>query len=157
MKNTLSLFVFFVFTLSSCQQNATLQQELDQCQTELDQKTKELAQVLSQAETTKTPEVIVHTVYLKLKDNLAEEDISDLTAAVKTLKGIPQVKNLSSGTFKDLGDDRALKAYGYVLQMEFYSEADYNSYQQDSIHLAFKQIAGNYISGPPATHDFSKK
>lgn len=157
MKNRLLLFTLFIMTLSSCQPNNELQQQLDLCKTELEQKTEALEEMVSEANDKKDSPQLVHSVYLKLKENMTADDMAVLESGILSLAQIPEVNNLIHGTFKDLGDARAMAELNYILQMEFYNVEDYKSYQQDSIHIAFKQVAGKYLNGPPVTHDFSKK
>lgn len=149
MKNTFIPLIFLLLSLSACKQ-ADLQQELEACRAELLQKSRE-------QDTLKIETPLVHTVYLKIREDISVENLAGLIEGIKTLNHIQGVKHLKTGTFEDLGDERALAEYGLVLQMEFQSETDYRSYQQDSIHLAFKKNAGPFLSGPPATYDFMKK
>ncbi|MCB0650550.1 MAG: Dabb family protein [Saprospiraceae bacterium] len=149
MKNILVLLIFLLLSLNACKQ-ADLQQQLEACHAELLEKSQE--QEILQIETP-----LVHTVYLKIREDISPENLAGLIEGVKTLNQIQGVKHLKTGTFENLGDERALAEYGLVLQMEFQSEADYRSYQQDSIHLAFKKNAGPLLAGPPATYDFIKK
>jgi hypothetical protein len=101
--------------------------------------------------------VIVHTVYLKLKESLDESSIANLIAETKKLQDIASVQNLQVGTFQDLDDPRAMSDYGLVLQMEFSNEAAYRLYQDDPIHVALRESLGEYLAGPPLTHDFLTK
>jgi hypothetical protein len=157
MKNIYFLLLFGLFFFHSCSQSSEDQLSIDEYKTALAEKAEALDQAHADLENLKSVAPLVHTVYLTLKADITQEETDALIDACKTLDDISTVKNLEVGTFKDLGDERALSIYRMVLQMDFTNEADYQSYQQDPIHLAFKDTAGPYLGAPPATHDFWKQ
>lgn len=97
---------------------------------------------------------LVHIVLLKVKENAA---IDELILEIQKLSAIPEVKNLEVGTFKDLGDTRALSEYAVLMQMRFENEPDYQVYQKHPIHLALKENTKLYLAGPPVTYDYLTK
>lgn len=153
MKNIFKLFLLLI-VLTGCQQNA-LQEQLTACQQELSEKTLALEAIANTSEN-EDPK-LVHTVYLKVKDDISEADRSRLMEGIKTLASIPGVYHFKTGSFKDLGDKRALSDYEVALQMEFLDEEAYRRYQQDSVHIGFKKSVADLLAGPPATHDFVKQ
>ncbi|KAA3625519.1 MAG: Dabb family protein [Bacteroidetes bacterium] len=150
MKNIFNFFLLLM-VLAGCQQN-NIQEQLAACQQELSEKTEALEAALNSSESENLS--LVHTVYLNVKDDISEADRSRLIEGIKTLASIPGVYNLKTGSFKDLGDKRALSEYEVVLQMEFLDEEAYRHYQQDSVHIGFKKSVADLLAGPPATHDF---
>ena len=155
LMNTVSKIsiLFTLMFMSACQPSG-LQNKLASCQEELKETKAAYEEAQSQLQTSETDPKLVHTVYLNIKDDISAEDKNFLLSGIKSLSSIPGVNDFKSGTFKDLGDQRALSTYEVVLQMEFLDESAYQKYQQDSIHLAFKKRVGHLLAGPPATHDF---
>lgn len=151
MKNTFKLLIFAILIFPACNQ-ADLQQQLDACQLELNEKN----ELLEEAQKTHDQDDprLVHTVYLNVKDDITDQEKQELISGIKVLADIPGVYHFKTGTFRDLGDQRALSEYEVVLQMEFMGEKDYRKYQQDSVHLNFKKSVGHLLAAPPATHDF---
>jgi stress responsive alpha/beta barrel protein len=96
---------------------------------------------------------LVHIVLLKVKENV---DSKKLIEEIEKLNGIPGLINLEVGTFKDLGDTRALSAYSIIIQMRFENEKDYQTYQQHPIHLRLKENTKSYLASPPSTYDYWK-
>ena len=151
MKFKLFLFLVSISLFISCQ-NAAQQEAIEA------QKTAELAlnaanegikQLKAQAATAPT-DLLIHVVYFKAK----EDKVDALIEAIHSLKSIPVLKGLQVGTFKDLGDDRALSEYNVVMQMGFEDEAAYKVYQEHPIHLELRENAKAMLTGPPATYDF---
>ncbi len=93
---------------------------------------------------------LVHTVYFEVE----EVHCQALIEALYSVSAITQVHDLKVGTFKDLGDQRALKDYDVVMQMQFKDEQAYQSYQAHPVHLKLKKDLKPILSAPPATHDF---
>ncbi len=150
MKNIFKFFLLLI-TFAGCQQN-NLQEQLAACQQELSEKNEALEAAANSSET-ENP-TLVHTVYLNVKDDISDADRTRLMEGIITLASISGVYHFKSGSFKDLGDKRALSDYEVVLQMEFLNEEAYHNYQQDSVHIGFKKSVADLLAGPPATHDF---
>ena len=157
MKNPFPFLLFALFIFSSCNQSNETQQSLDEYRVALAKKSEALDLARAEIQNLKADAPLVHTVYLTLKEGITQEELTTLIEGCKTLANIAAVKNFEVGTFKDLGDDRALSTYRLVIQMDFSNEEDYRKYQQDAIHQAFKEAAGPYLGAPPATHDFWKQ
>ncbi len=143
----------FIGLMTSCQQSVNTDQveklnaELTNAKTELENTKAALVKLQSSQNYP-----LVHLVYFDMKDAQGMEGfINDL----KKLKAIKEVKSLQIGHFKDLGDQRALSEFELVMQMGFNNEADYQSYQKHSIHLALKKKIAPYLAAPPTTYDFT--
>lgn len=133
--------------LGSCSDNA-LQQELENTQKELERTKQEMLKLEQQVQ---SPAPLVHLVCFKLKPEVNPLDVKNI---LEQLRSIEFVKQMEVGTFKDLGDPRALSDYQLILKMAFNSPEDYQSYQQHATHLAVKSALGDYLAGPPATYDY---
>ncbi|MEZ4885709.1 MAG: Dabb family protein [Chitinophagales bacterium] len=158
MKNSILSFFLVVCLFSSCRQvpDSNLQTELEGLQTQLQQKTTDLAnlrkEMSSIVSAQQTP--LVHLVFLKVKDDISAEDKTALMNTLKRLADIAEVKNLHVGDFEDLGDERALSDYDVVMQMGFQTKEDYQKYQADERHIQAKAAMKPFLAGPPATYDF---
>ncbi len=129
MKSYIYLFLFTAVLLSSCK----------------------VADSNIQRNTNLKAYPLVHMVYFKTKENA---DIKTLIKEIQKIEAIPVLKNLEVGTFKNLGDSRAMSEFGVFMQMRFANEADYQSYQNHPMHIALKKSAGPYLAGPPVTYDY---
>lgn len=144
----LGVFIMIAF-LVSCS-NPKLEQEL--LETEL--KLKETEALLAEAKSnTNENYPLVHVVYFKLKP---AADKAILLEAIHKLETIEGLHELEVGTFKDLGDERALSDYQVIMSMAFANEADYELYQSHDIHLALKAVAKDILAAPPATYDYMR-
>ncbi len=94
---------------------------------------------------------LIHLVYFDLKE---EADKEAVIQEIRKLEDIQVVKQLEVGSFKDLGDKRAMSTMELVMQMAFDTEEDYKSYQKHEIHLALKKALGVHLTGPPITYDY---
>ena len=99
-------------------------------------------------------ERLVHVVWFKLKPELGDTDLENLLIEIDKLNQIEVVKELEVGKFADLGDPRAMKDFQLVMSMKFESKTQYHEYQEHPIHLALKNVVGNFIAGPPVTYDY---
>jgi hypothetical protein len=97
---------------------------------------------------------LVHVVYFDMKD---DADVSAFITEIEKLRNIEEVQNLEVGTFKNLGDERALSQYELVMQMSFKDSAAYQIYQNHPIHLQLKAAAKSVVAAAPATYDFVRK
>lgn len=98
---------------------------------------------------------IKHLVLLDLKDGLSTQERATVLDAIENLVNIKSVENLQFGFFKDLNDDRALKDFELIMQMEFQNPEQYKIYQAHPIHLELKKALGSLLAGPPVTYDFT--
>ncbi|MBX2870954.1 MAG: Dabb family protein [Saprospiraceae bacterium] len=149
MVNRTLLFALLLL-LAGCS-NANLADELATTKEKLATLEAELAD-LKVVEEQHAP--LVHIVLFNLKP---DADQSALIAEIKKLEEIAEVQNLEVGPFENLGDERALSDYELIMEMSFIDQNDYQAYQQHPIHLALKEIAKDYMGGPPATYDFMKE
>lgn len=107
----------------------------------------------SEINTTKTN--LFHIVYFDLKENLTQKEMEDFTASIEELNKIKTIKAIKSGGYEDVGDPRAIDQYEYAMILEFETQQDFLSYQQDSIHLRIIADTKAFMAGPPATYDFT--
>ncbi len=136
----LAVFVF------ACGQNASTSTEIEDLKQEL-----KAAQATIQQMESSSKGRLVHVVYADLKSNA---DKAAFIKEVEKLEAIEVVENLEIGTFKDVGDSRALSDYEVVFQMDFANEKEYQTYQAHPAHLALKKAVGEYLAAPPKTYDF---
>lgn len=151
MKNQL-LLLACIFLLGSCQ-NQTAQNELAKLKTSLAEVKTNYENSIKEISALKAPDSgeLVHIVYFNIK---SDADKPVVIQNIKKLEGIPVLKNLDIGTFKDLNDSRALSDYTIIMQMNFANEVDYKTYQEHPIHLTVKKSLKNYLAGKPATYDY---
>lgn len=134
----------------SCSDN-TLQQELEATRQELEAAKMTLSELQTR---TAGESTLVHIVLFQLKP---DADGQAFMAELKKLGEIAAIRELEIGRFEDLGDARALSDYSVIVEMSFADTAAYREYQQHPIHLALKDNTLAFLSGPPATYDFTKK
>ena len=147
--NTFNKIILFIsLFLAGCQtSNTNLEDKLNFTMKEL-QKTKTALKNFQSDPKGK----IIHEVFLDLK---SKNDINMVIAEIKKLSKIKEVTNLKVGTFKNLEDERAMQDYEIKFQMQFDSEKNYKTYQNDSIHLQLKKQLKQILIGPPVTYDFT--
>ncbi len=151
MKNII-LLIGIAIVFSSCIQN----NDNSDLNAELEKKSTEIEQLKSDLKQQNSANIIVHTVYFKLKEDISDENIEALILEIKKLEEIPHLNNLRVGKFKDLGDKRALSEYVLVMYMDFINEAEYKKYQEHQIHHNLKTAVKPFVDGI-ATHDFLTK
>ena len=95
-----------------------------------------------------------HLVYFKLKNSLSQAEIQDFKAQLRKLENIVSIEQFHFGQFEDLNDPRALSEYDIAIQMSFGTQAAYEHYQNDPIHLELKEKTISFLAAPPATYDF---
>ena len=97
---------------------------------------------------------IRHIVFLNL---IPDADKEMVIKEIKMIGGIEGLVDLEVGTFKDLGDIRAMSDYELAFSMNFKDEKDYQKYQLDSLHLELKEALKETLSGPPVSYDYEIK
>ena len=122
------------------------QAELAEVRTALDEAEARLAQ--------RTNAPLVHLVLLNLKDDLPKETLESFRSEVKKLGTINLIQDFEMGSFADVGDQRALTDYEFVLKMTFKNREEMAKYQVDSLHAAVRDQLGSYLAGPPAVYDY---
>ncbi|MBO9621026.1 MAG: Dabb family protein [Niabella sp.] len=84
------------------------------------------------------PPQIIHHVFFWLKDPSSQTDLKELIAGLKTLKAIPQVKQLLIGTpASTLKRDVVDNSFQVSELMYFNNTKDQDDYQSHPIHKAF--------------------
>lgn len=135
-----------VVLLGSCSQKAL--------EAELISTKKALSDAETKLTALETKGDLVHLVYFDLKE---AANINQFIIEIEKLREIEVIQSLEIGTFKDLGDQRALSEYELVMQMSFKDSAAYQVYQNHPIHLQLKAAAKAVLSAPPATYDFVRE
>ena len=135
-----------VVLLGSCSQKAL--------EAELASTKKALSDAKTKLTALETKGDLVHVVYFDLKETA---NISQFIIEIEKLREIEVIQSLEIGTFKDLGDQRALSEYELVMQMSFKDSAAYQIYQNHPIHLQLKATAKSVLAAPPATYDFVRE
>jgi predicted metalloendopeptidase len=149
MKKKLFYLLVLLFAVS-CQSNQADVQKIERLEKELAAAREALAAATKPEQTP----ALVHVVYLNTKADISEAAKAQLTAAIARLAQIPEVKNLQSGSFKNMNDSRAMSGFEMVFQMDFKDSAAYVIYQTHPIHLELKAIAKELLEGPPVTYDY---
>ena len=156
MNFRISFFALLLVLSFSCKQAPDLSQNIAQLEAELTEKTNLLHTARAEIASLKTTSEakLIHSVYLKIKPEITPEEKAALITEIKKIANIEVLHDLQVGEFADLGDTRAMSDLAIVFQMGFNSEKDYQTYQNHELHLALKKAVGQYLSGPPVTHDF---
>ncbi|MDO6432494.1 Dabb family protein [Flavitalea sp. BT771] len=90
----------------------------------------------AQAAAAKTP--LAHHVFFTLKDPSSKEDRDKLVEGVKTLKGIPTVKEIHVGILADTEKRDVVDTSWQVSELMFFTDlAGQATYQNHPIHLDF--------------------
>ena len=151
MINRFTFFAFVLLFFSACKPAnvAELEAQLTEVKAELDV-TKAALIIEKAPDNTR----LIHTVYLKLKPETTAEEKAILFAEIQKIAAIEGLYNLQIGEFADLGDARAMSDLTVAFQMGFMDEKAYQNYQKHPVHLELKKAVGQYLAGPPVTHDF---
>lgn len=147
------LLFTILFTAFACADDAALQERFSELEEQLQLRNEQLEDLQKQFDqaSQSSDSSLVHIVYFKLKPNASQ---AELIQKIRTLEEIEVLRGLEIGAFKDLGDQRALSDYQLVMQMDFESVKDYQTYQSHPIHQKLKQDLGAFLAGPPATYDY---
>lgn len=140
-----------LFSLLACQQNQNpdLSNQLKELQEELD-----MQRMVSRSMENHQMRNLIHMVYFDVKENA---EVETLIEEIRMLEEVEALKDLEIGTFKNLGDKRALEKFEVFMQMAFDTEEDYKTYQNHPAHLSLKKSIGKYLAGPPVTYDYIVK
>lgn len=112
----------------------------------------ETMKALAQAESlTPSQGQLIHLVLFKLKP---DADVQFLSNELNKLASIEEVRDLSLGEFEEVGDERALKEYPFMMQIRFDNVEAYKTYQQDTLHLGVKKRTFHLLAGPPSSYDY---
>ncbi len=98
--------------------------------------------------------LLMHTVFLNLKDSISQEDKAYALNELKKLKDIPEVMSFVVGTKANTGDPRLNKTYDLVLQMSFKNIEELKLYDKDSLHSEVRKKLKNLLAGPPEVYDY---
>ena len=132
----LSISVFLI-SISSCQPKA---------------QSKENASSNSALQESKR--LLMHSVYLNLKDSISVKDKQYALAQLKRLKNIKAVTSLYAGFKAETGDSRLHKDYDLVLHATFQSTAELKTYDQDSTHAEVRRNLKPLLARPPMVFDY---
>lgn len=95
---------------------------------------------------------ITHLVFLDLK---SETDIQEMIQEIEKMEAIAELAGLEVGTYKDLGDPRALSNFELIIYTEFKDSTDYLAYQKHPIHVKLREYLLPNLAGPPVTYDYN--
>ncbi|MEM9934700.1 MAG: Dabb family protein [Bacteroidota bacterium] len=94
---------------------------------------------------------LIHLVLFKLKP---DADIQFLSDELNKLASIDEVRDLSLGEFEEVGDERSLTEYPFMMQIRFDNVETYKNYQNDTLHLGVKKRTFHLLAGPPSSYDY---
>ncbi len=148
MKHLIYLFMPTI-SLVACGGECPMQQQLAQTKAELAAVQQELSEIAD-------PEgsVLIHTIYLKTKEDLTAEQLDDLKDKMAGLATLPMLRSFHIGEPAATGDPRLNDDYNFVLHMSFSSEEDLAAYQKDESHLEARRSTKDYLAGPPVVYDY---
>ncbi|MEM7514304.1 MAG: Dabb family protein [Bacteroidota bacterium] len=141
------LLICLTFLLLACTHS---EMEVKQAATELELAEANLALVQLESQMPSKGQLI-HLVLFKLKP---EADIQFLSEELNKLASIEEVRDLSLGEFEEVGDERSLKEYPFMMQIRFDNVEAYKTYQQDTLHLGVKKRTFHLLAGPPSSYDY---
>lgn len=147
------LFGLAFFFLTGCgtqSDRVGLENELNQVRTELAVANEQLA-VLQQD---KPDSTLMHTLFFSLREDLSAEEKTELIQKMKSLSEIEVAHRVTVGEPANTGDPRLATGYQLVLQMEFNSQTDLDTYQQHPHHLAVKTDTKDFFAGKPLVYDY---
>jgi hypothetical protein len=151
MKKIILVQLGFFLLLMGCSGECKMKSELELTQQELEA----TKQALAEAEAkTDAGQVLVHTVYFDLKDELKREEVDAFVEILKQLEQIDYIKSVQVGTPADTKDPRLVTNYEAALLMEFANETDLEKYQKDEFHLKQRAATAAYLAGPPVVYDY---
>lgn len=98
--------------------------------------------------------LLIHNVFLDLKDSISKEDKAYALQELKRLKDIPEVMSLVVGTKANTGDPRLNKNYDIALHVSFKTMEELKIYDKDSTHSDVRKNLKNLLAGPPEVFDY---
>ncbi|MFY0673305.1 MAG: Dabb family protein [Bacteroidia bacterium] len=144
MKLQIVVFVaIFIFTLG-CKQNAIdLNKKVDK------------EELNSELEASEIPaKLLMHDVYLNLKDSVTEDEISFALDQLKRLDTLESTLWVHAGKKADTGDSRLNKDYDLALHVVFTSLENLKIYDADPTHADVRTQLKNLLAGPPIVFDY---
>jgi len=158
MEKNLYLLLIILF-FSACKQQtasengavASAQQEVKKLQAELAFYKKEIQQLEKQ---NSTSGLLTHTVFLKLKKDLAKHEVDGLKSAINALKEIDFLQNFHLGRIADTDDTRFISDHDLFFSFQVKNMEEMDAYQKHDIHLALKKVAGERIAAAPKVYDY---
>ncbi len=147
MKRVLFLSVI-IFSLLSCNNNEETQRIHD-----LEAKIDHLQSKIKSLKDDNKGK-LAHIVYLKLREDIRDEEYKVLIKAIEDLDKISVVEELHLGKIAKTGDTRFISDHELMFQITVDKKSDLDIYQKDSIHLKLKRLAKEYLSKPPAVYDY---
>ncbi|MEL6190491.1 MAG: Dabb family protein [Bacteroidota bacterium] len=141
------LLVCLTFLLLACT-NSEMEIKLAESELALAEARLEIAQLESHLP---SQSQLIHLVLFKLKP---EADIQFLSDELNKLASIEEVRDLSLGEFEEVGDERSLNEYPFMMQIRFDNVEAYKTYQKDTLHLGVKKRTFHLLAGPPSSYDY---
>ena len=139
MKTSIIFYLAFsLFLFSGCLQN--------------EKKPKE--NVASNIKTGSQYKLLIHNVFLDLKDNVSADDKIKAIEQLKSLSAIDNVVKLYAGPKAETGDTRLYKNYDLALHVTFKSLDDLKKYDKNEHHAKVRRQLKSLLAGPPLVFDY---
>jgi len=117
--------------------------------------TQPIAHESEPVEETKIPEkMLMHDVYLNLKDSISSEAFNKCMVELKRLSEVKSTHWLHVGKRAETGDARLDKSYDLALHVVFLSQDDLEMYAVDPLHLNVRENIKEFLAGPPVVYDY---
>lgn len=98
--------------------------------------------------------MLMHDVYLNLKDSIKEEDLAKCLEELKRLGKVESTHWLHVGKRAETGDARLDKNYDLALHVVFLSQEHLERYSVDPLHLNVRENIKGFLAGPPVVYDY---
>ena len=97
---------------------------------------------------------LVHTVFLKLKEDISGVDKRMIMDEIKKLGLIAEVHDIHVGLKAETDDDRFISAHDIYFWMVFENITDMQTYRTHPDHLSLKSYLKPYLVEAPAVYDY---
>ena len=98
--------------------------------------------------------MLLHEVFLDLKDSISEEDRKMVFEELKRLEKLTEVHHLHVGKRAETGDDRMPEGFDFGLHVVFESEEKLKAYGQNATHLEVRANIKEHLAAKPVVYDF---
>ena len=98
--------------------------------------------------------LLMHDVYLNLKDSATEDDYSFVIKQLKRLDALETTLWVYAGKRAETGDSRLDKDYDLALHVVFTSEENLHEYDKDATHADVRAQLKDLLAGPPVVFDY---
>jgi hypothetical protein len=98
--------------------------------------------------------LLMHDVYLNLKDSATEDDYAFAIEQLKRLDALETTLWAHAGRRAETGDSRLDKDYDLALHVVFTSEENLHEYDKDATHADVRAQLKDLLAGPPVVFDY---